>query len=79
LLDVRQNPTKSEYYSKGFNVRYAGAHPWVSHGGMTNHCGGVIGHNAGYQFVAISNWNNSQGPYVDAILSHVLGESVGKL
>jgi CubicO group peptidase (beta-lactamase class C family) len=73
------DPTRSEYYSKGFNVRYSGGRPWVSHGGMTNHCGGVIGHNAGYQFVAVSNWNNAREPYVDAILSHALGEAVGKL
>ena len=73
------DPTKSEYYSKGFKVLYSGAIPWVSHGGMTNHCGGVIGHNVGYQFVAVSNWNNAQQPYVDSILGHALGEAVGKL
>ena len=69
----------SEFYSKGFNVRYSGGRPWLSHGGMTNHCGGIIGYNAGCQFVAVSNWNNAQQPYVDSILNRALTEAVGKL
>lgn len=73
------DPARSDYYSKGFNVRYSGGRPWLSHGGMTNHCGGVIGHNAGYQFVAVSNWNNARQPYVDAILDRALAESVARL
>ncbi len=73
------DPTHSEYYSKGFNVRYSGGRPWLSHGGMTNHCGGIIGHNADYQFVAVSNWNNAGNPYVDTILNSPLTEAVGKL
>jgi len=73
------NPSSSYFYSKGFNVRFSGGAPWISHGGMTNHCGGTIGYNAGYQFAAVSNWNNAQSPFVDAILDHALGEAVGKL
>jgi CubicO group peptidase (beta-lactamase class C family) len=73
------DPARSDYYSKGFNVRYSGGQPWLSHGGMTNHCGGIIGHNAGYQFVAVSNWNSARQPYVDAILDRALAESVARL
>jgi hypothetical protein len=46
---------------------------------MTNHCGGVIGHNAGYQWAVVSNWNNAGPPYVDAILDRALTEAVGKI
>ena len=73
------DPADSEYYSKGFIVRYSDGKPWFSHGGMTNHCGGVIGHNAGCQFVAVSNWNNSGQPYVDKILGSALREVVGEM
>jgi N-acyl-D-amino-acid deacylase len=73
------DPTSSEYYSKGLYVRYVGGHPWFSHGGMTNHCGGVIGFNAGYQYVALSNGNHSQQPYVDAIMDGALGKAVAKI
>ena len=72
------DPASSTFYSKGFNVRFAGGRPWLSHGGMTLHCGGVIGHNAGYQFVAVSNWNSSQSPFVDSILDHAVAESVSE-
>ena len=73
------DPKSSNYYSKGFNVRYSGGVPWLSHGGMTNHCGGAIGHNAGYQFIVLSNWNNVGSPYVDQILDHAVAEAVAKL
>jgi CubicO group peptidase (beta-lactamase class C family) len=73
------DPASSAYYSKGFTVRYSGGRPWFSHGGMTNHCGGVIGHNAGYQWSVVSNWNNAQSPYVDTILDRVLTEAVTKI
>jgi N-acyl-D-amino-acid deacylase len=73
------DPASSEFYSKGFHVRFAGGRPWLSHGGMTQHCGGVIGHNAGYQFVAVSNWNNSQSPFVDSILDHAVAEAVSQI
>jgi CubicO group peptidase (beta-lactamase class C family) len=73
------DPGRSTYYSKGFNVRFSGGRPWYSHSGMTNHCGGVIGFNAGYQFVAVSNWNNTGQPYVDSILNRALTEAVGKI
>lgn len=68
----------SNFYSKGFNICFSGGRPYYSHGGMTNHCGGVIGHNAGYQFVAVSNWNHSQPPYVDSILGLPLAEVVAR-
>jgi len=73
------NPARSNFYSKGFNVRFSGGRPWFSHSGMTNHCGGVIGHNAGYQFVAVSNWNAPGPPYVDSLLDPALAEAVAKL
>jgi CubicO group peptidase (beta-lactamase class C family) len=73
------DPASSPYYSKGFWVRFSGGRPWFSHGGMTNHCGGVIGHNAGYQWAVVSNWNNAQSPYVDSILARALTEVVSKL
>jgi N-acyl-D-amino-acid deacylase len=69
----------SKFYSKGFNVRFSGGRPWLGHGGMTQHCGGVIGHNAGYQYIAVSNWNNAGDPYVDVILGKALNDTVGKL
>jgi len=77
--EAQFDPKRSDYYSKGFIVRYSGGLPWISHGGMTLHCGGVIGYNAGYQFAAVSNWNNSQSPNADAILDHAIGEAVGKM
>lgn len=70
------DPTKTQYYSKGFEVRFSGGRPWFSHGGMTNHCGGMIGYNAGYQFVCLSNWNNTGDPWVDSILNRALTDSV---
>ncbi len=73
------DPASSSYYSKGFHVRFSGGRPWLSHGGMTIHGGGVIGHNAGYQFVAVSNWNNSQAPFVDSILDHAVAEAVREI
>jgi CubicO group peptidase (beta-lactamase class C family) len=76
---ARFDPANSTYYSKGFDVRFSGGRPWLSHGGMTLHCGGIIGHNAGYQFVAVSNWNNSQAPFVDSILDRVMAESVREI
>lgn len=69
----------SPYYSKGFWVRYSGGRPWFSHGGMTNHCGGVIGYNVGYQWAVVSNWNNAQSPYVDSLLDRALTEAVRKI
>jgi CubicO group peptidase (beta-lactamase class C family) len=69
----------SNFYSKGFNVRFSGGRPWLSHSGMTNHCGGVIGHDAGYQFVAVSNWNAPQSPFVDALLDPALAGAVARL
>lgn len=73
------NPGSSAFYSKGFNVRLSGGQPWFGHSGMTQHCGGVIGHHAGYQYIAVSNWNNADHPYVDVILGQALKEAVGKL
>ena len=68
----------STFYSKGFNVRFSDGRAWFSHSGMTQHCGGVIGHNAGCQYVAVSNWNNAHSPYVDVILGRVLKAAVAK-
>ena len=73
------DPASSGFYSKGFDVRFSGGLPRLSHGGMTQHCGGVIGHNAGYQFVAVSNWNNARAPFVDAILDHAVAEAVSEI
>jgi N-acyl-D-amino-acid deacylase len=73
------NPTSSTFYSKGFNVRFSRGQPWFGHSGMTRHCGGVIGHNSGCQYVAVSNWNNAGNPYVDVILGRALREAVAKL
>ena len=73
------NLASSRFYSKGFNVRFSGGQPWFAHGGMTQHCGGVIDHNSGYQYVAVSNWNNADNPYVDAILGRALKDAVGRL
>jgi len=73
------DPSRSGYYSKGLIVRYSGGQPWFSHGGMTQHCGGVIGYNAGYQFAAVSNWNSVKAPNVDSMLDHALGQAVGKI
>jgi N-acyl-D-amino-acid deacylase len=72
------DPARSAYYSKGFFVRLFDGKPWFSHGGMTNHCGGVIGYNAGYQWAVVSNWNNAQPPYVDSILDSALTEATRK-
>jgi CubicO group peptidase (beta-lactamase class C family) len=72
-------PASSQFYSKGFNVRFSGEQPWLGHSGMTQHCGGVIGHSSGYQYIAVSNWNNAGNPYVDAILGRALKDAVGKL
>jgi hypothetical protein len=46
---------------------------------MTIHSGGVIGYNAGSEFVAVSNWNSAEGPCVDWILGSALGEAVSQL
>lgn len=73
------DPAKSNFYSKGFDIRFSGGRPWFSHGGMTLHCGGIIGHNAGYQFVGVSNWNASKPPFVDEILDHALGVALSKM
>ena len=71
------NPASSKFYSKGFNVRFSGGKPWFGHSGMTQHCGGVIGHSSGYQYVALSNWNNAVNPCVDVILDRALKDRVG--
>lgn len=73
------DPKRSQFMSQGFNVRYIGGRAWLSHGGMTNHCGGTIGYNAGYQFVVLSNWNAPSAPYVDSILGAVVAEAVTKI
>jgi hypothetical protein len=73
------NPATSKFYSKGFNVRFSGGQPWFGHSGMTQHCGGVIGSSSGYQYIAVSNWNNAQKPYVDLILGSALKDAVGSL
>ena len=73
------NPASSRFYSKGFNVRFSGEKPWFGHSGMTQHCGGIIGHSSGYQYIAVSNWNNAGNPYLDAILDRALKDAVGKL
>ena len=78
-LEPDFNPASSKFYSKGFNVRFSGGRPWFGHSGMTQHCGGVIGHNANCQYIAVSNWNNAANPYVDVILGRALQEAVGKL
>ncbi len=70
------NPKTSSYYSKGFDVRQSDGKYWLAHGGMTLHCGGAIGHNAGYQFAVLSNWNNASAPYVDAILDKAVAEAI---
>jgi hypothetical protein len=46
---------------------------------MTQHCGGVIGHTSGYQYIAVSNWNNAKNPYVDLILGQALKDAMGSL
>lgn len=70
------DPQTSSFYSKGFNVRREDGKYWLSHGGTTLHCGGAIGHNAGYQFVVLSNWNNASAPFVDAILSKAVSDAI---
>jgi CubicO group peptidase (beta-lactamase class C family) len=77
--EPRFNPASSKFYSKGFNVRLAGGRPWFGHSGMTQHCGGIIGDHAGCQYIAVSNWNNAEPPYVDVILGRALKDAVGKL
>jgi N-acyl-D-amino-acid deacylase len=73
------DPASSNFYSKGFNVRFLGGRPGFGHSGMTQHCGGVIGHASGYHYIAVANWNNAGHPYVDAILGRVLKGVVEKL
>jgi CubicO group peptidase (beta-lactamase class C family) len=70
------NPKTSSYYSKGFDVRQSDGKYWLAHGGMTLHCGGAIGHNAGYQFAVLSNWNSASAPYVDTILNKAVAEAI---
>ncbi|MFO1498516.1 MAG: serine hydrolase domain-containing protein [Verrucomicrobiota bacterium] len=70
------DPANAKFYSKGFNVTLTHGHFGLSHGGMTQHCGGVIGHHLGYQYIAVSNWNNADQPYVDVILGRALKEAV---
>jgi N-acyl-D-amino-acid deacylase len=77
--DPAFDPATSNFYSKGFNVRFFGGEPGFSHSGMTQHCGGVIGHTSGYQYIAVANWNNAGNPYVDAILGRALKDVAGKL
>jgi CubicO group peptidase (beta-lactamase class C family) len=72
------NPASSTFYSKGFNVRFSGGQPWFAHGGMTQHCGGIIGHHSGCQYVVVSNWNNADNPYVDAILGRALNDAASR-
>jgi len=72
-------PAGSTFYSKGFNVIFSGGQPWFGHSGMTQHCGGIIGHQAGYQYIAVSNWNNADKPYVDVILGRALNDTLGRL
>jgi CubicO group peptidase (beta-lactamase class C family) len=73
------DPATSGFYSKGFNVRLSDGQAWLGHSGMTQHCGGVIGHDSGHRYVVVSNWNNAQKPYVDVILGRALKEALGKL
>lgn len=73
------DPTRSSFYSKGLNVRFSDGKPYFAHSGMTNHCGGIVGYNAGYQFVAVSNWNHAESPYVDALLGPALAAAVARL
>ncbi len=73
------NPKRSNYYSKGFVVRSGGSFPWLGHGGMTNHCGGVIGHKGAYQYAAVSNWNNSTSPFVDSILDQAISNAISMI
>jgi N-acyl-D-amino-acid deacylase len=78
-LEPDFDAASSTFYSKGFNVRFSGGQPWLGHSGMTQHCGGVIGHHSGYQYIAVSNWNNAARPYVDLILGRAMEKAVGKL
>jgi CubicO group peptidase (beta-lactamase class C family) len=73
------DPASSTFYSKGFNVHMTGSQPWFGHSGMTQHCGGIIGDESGCQFIAVSNWNSPQHPYVDVMLGRALRDAVGKL
>lgn len=73
------DPGSSKFYSKGLNVCFADGQPWFAHSGMTNHCGGIIGYNAGYQFVGVSNWNHTQSPYVDSMLKQALTQAVAEI
>jgi CubicO group peptidase (beta-lactamase class C family) len=77
--DPHFDASSSPFYSKGLWVRFSGGRPWYDHSGMTNHCGGVIGYNAGYQWAVVSNWNNAHSPYVDSILDRALTEAVRKI
>lgn len=72
LLESKFYAACSPYYSKGFQVLYADGRIRLGHGGMTNHCGGIIGHQSGIQFVAVSNWNASQDHVVDTLLGTAL-------
>ncbi|HLJ57352.1 MAG TPA: serine hydrolase domain-containing protein [Chthonomonadaceae bacterium] len=66
------DPAAEAFYSKGFQVGLECGRPVLGHGGMTNHCGGVIGHAAGRQYVAVSNWQAPASPYVDRLLGDAL-------
>jgi len=72
------DPASSKFYSKGFNVLLVGGQPWFEHTGMTQHCGGIISHKSGCQYVAVSNWNNAGNPYVSAILGRALDHALAK-
>lgn len=74
-----RGPDAESFYSKGFAVIVDSDGTWFTHSGMTNHCGGRIGAANGYQFVAISNWNNVQPPYSDAILNQAISAALARL
>lgn len=67
------------FYSKGFNVTLTHDNYFLSHGGMTLHCGGALGNVKGIQFAVVCNWNNNEGPYADAILAKAVGDVLNSI
>ena len=77
---LSRNPdAAASFYSKGFRVERVGDEIRLGHGGMTNHCGGVIGHHAEYQYAAVTNWNNAGPPWAAEILDTAVKSAVAAL
>lgn len=70
------NAQTSVFFSKGFSVQPEEGKFWLSQGGSMAHCGGAIAHNAGYQFVVLSNSNKDGESSVDAVLTKAVSEAI---